>query len=357
MLAKPQTTSDIRAGHELQAPFLRACRGLPNQYTPIWLMRQAGRFLPEYRAIRSKMSFLELCKSAQTAAQVTVMAVEKLEVDAAIIFADILLILEPMGVGLSFSQGDGPLIDLPVRSSADVDRLTAVEPVHDLAFVYDAIKLTTAALKPEIPLIGFAGAPFTLASYLIEGGSSKYFAKTKSFMYREPQAWRKLMTVLVQATVKHLRAQKEAGAQALQLFDSWVGCLSVDDYQNAVLPYVQMITRELRNSVPIIYFGTGASALLPAMSQAGADVIGLDWRVDLEIEWSKIGFNTPVQGNLDPCVLFAEKEEIAKRACQILHKAGGRPGHIFNLGHGVLPETPVDNVRFLVEAVREKSRK
>jgi uroporphyrinogen decarboxylase len=355
MACDPQTLAIDGAQQAINSPFLRACRLAPSEYTPIWLMRQAGRFLPEYREIRAKMGFLELCKSPETAAQVTVMAVEKLGVDAAIIFADILLVLEPMGIGLSFSEGDGPLIASPIRSANDIERLAPVDPQFHLSFVYEAICLARRGLKPDIPLIGFAGAPFTLASYLIEGGASKHFEKTKCFMYSEPQAWDRLMTLLSQVTVAHLREQIKAGAQTIQIFDSWVGCLSVDDYRSQVLPHVQAIISELKDTVPIIYFGTGSAALLPLIGQTGAQVIGLDWRVELAAEWSKIGYETAIQGNLDPCVLLCGRDEIIAKVDSILAAAQSRPGHIFNLGHGVLPQTPVDNVRFLVETVHELS--
>jgi uroporphyrinogen decarboxylase len=357
MVVDPKTLTTDPAQQATESAFLRACRLAPNKYTPIWLMRQAGRFLPEYREIRSKLGFLELCKNPEVAAEVTVMAVEKLGVDAAIIFADILLVLEPMGIGLSFSEGDGPLIASPIRAARDIERLSQVDPQFHLSFVYEAIRLARRNLKANIPLIGFAGAPFTLASYLIEGGASKQFEKTKCFMYSEPQAWERLMTLLVQVTVGHLREQIKAGAQTLQIFDSWVGCLSVDDYKNQVLPHVQAIIAQLKDSVPIIYFGTGSAALLPSICQTGAQIIGLDWRVDLAAEWSKMGYETAIQGNLDPCVLLCGREQIVAKVDSILAAAQSRPGHIFNLGHGVLPQTPVDSVRFLVETVHELSNR
>ena len=318
-------------------------------------MRQAGRFMPEYRAIREKLGFLELCKRPDVAAEVTVMAVDKLGVDAAIIFADILLILEPLGVGLEFTKGDGPVIPRPVRASEDVDRLKHCDVEQDLSFVLEAIRLTRAALRPNIPLIGFAGAPFTLASYLIEGGASRHFETVKTFIYSHPQAWSRLMAILSQLTAEYLNHQVKAGAQAVQLFDSWAGCLAVDDYKDHVLPHIVNIVDRVDKQVPIIYFATGSSALIPLLSQLGVQVIGLDWRVDLACEWSRLGYDVAIQGNLDPTVLLAPQGEIAERAKKILAKAEGRPGHIFNLGHGVLPQTLVDNVRFLVDTVHRLS--
>jgi len=318
-------------------------------------MRQAGRYMPEYRAMRAKLGFLELCKKPEAAAEVTVVAAEKLAVDAAIIFADILLILEPLGVGLSFSDGDGPNIASPVRSKTDLDNFKSVDVEGDFAFVYEAIRQARASLKPDLPLIGFAGAPFTLASYLIEGGTSRNCEKTKLFIYSQPGEWQRLISLLSQLTQKYLQAQIKAGVQAVQLFDSWAGCLSVEDYREYVLPFLKRIVAGIDASVPVIYFATGAAHLLPTMQDLKAPVLGLDWRVDLASEWSRIGYHTAIQGNLDPDFLFAGKDEIKRRVEKILAAARGRPGHIFNLGHGVLPQTPVDNVRFLVETVHQLS--
>jgi uroporphyrinogen decarboxylase len=355
MVPQQQAFSTTDSPELTDSPFLRSCRLQKNAFTPIWLMRQAGRYMPEYRAIRSKLGFLELCKRADVAAEVTVGAVEKLGVDAAIIFADILLILEPMGIGLEFTKAGGPVIRKPVSSKQDIDDLHPVDVEENLHFVLEAIQKTKAALKPGLPVIGFAGAPFTLASYLIEGSSSRHFEKTKVFMYSQNAQWQRLMDILVKLTVRYLNAQIEAGSQAVQLFDSWAGCLSIDDYRDYVLPFVRSIVKDIRGNVPIIYFATGASALLPSMQEVGAHVLGLDWRVDLGLEWSRIGYATAVQGNLDPTVLLAPREEIARCARRILAKAQARPGHIFNLGHGILPQTPVDNVRFLVETVHQLS--
>ena len=337
--------------------FMRACRRLPTEYTPIWLMRQAGRYMPEYREIRAKNSFLELCKNSDLAAEVTVTAAHRLGVDAAIIFADILLIVEPMGLGLRFEKGDGPSIDGMIRTHADVSRLREVHPEESLSYVFDAVRKTRAGLRPDIPLIGFAGAPFTLASYIVEGGASKNYRHTKALMYGEPAAWHTMMASIARSLVKYLNGQIAAGAQAVQLFDSWVGCLSPDDYREFVLPYTRQVIAGVKPGVPVINFSTGTSSYLEIVSEAGGDVIGVDWRVDLGEAWSRIGFDKGIQGNLDPLVLFAEPSTIKARALRLLGKAAGRPGYIFNLGHGILPETPVDNVLALVDAVHELSQR
>jgi uroporphyrinogen decarboxylase len=338
----------------MTAPFLAACRREPTAYTPVWLMRQAGRYQPEYRAVRERLGFLELCKTPDAAAQVTVMAVEQLGVDAAIIFSDILLVLEPLGIGLEFTKGDGPTIHRPVRSSRDVDGLAEADPAA-LHFVYEAIRTTRAALRPEIPLIGFAGAPFTLASYLIEGGGSDDWATTKRFLFTDPGAWCALLERLVRVVTGYLNAQIAAGAQAVQLFDSWVGCLAPSDYRAHVLPHVQALIRGITPGVPVIHFGTGTAGLLECLRAAGGDVIGLDWRVDLDAAWARLGADVAVQGNLDPIALLGPIPEIRSRVAGILGQAAGRPGHVFNLGHGVLPSTPVDHVRACVDAVHELS--
>jgi uroporphyrinogen decarboxylase len=337
------------------SPFMRACRLEAAPYTPIWIMRQAGRYLQEYREIRSRLPFLELCRRPDLAAEVTVTAAERLGVDAAILFSDILLIVEPMGVGLEFTKGDGPLIHRPVRTGADVDRLQPVDPEASLAFVFEAVRLARRALPPTIPLIGFAGAPFTLASYLIEGHGSRQYQQTKTFMYRDPGAWRALMERLSRDVARYLSAQVAAGAQAVQLFDSWVGCLSPDDYREFVLPHTQRTIAGLPPGVPVIHFGTGTSSLLALMRDAGATVIGLDWRVELDEAWARVGPRVAVQGNLDPAVLLASPDEIRRQAVRILKRAAGRPGHIFNLGHGVLPQTPVDHLKLLIDLVHETS--
>jgi len=338
-----------------ESVFMRACRREAVPHTPIWLMRQAGRYMQEYREVRARMSFLELCKTPALAAEVTVTAAERLGVDAAIIFADILLIIEPMGLQLEFSKGEGPVIHNPVRSRTDVDRLREVEDVGALSFVFDAIRETRSALRGDLPLIGFAGAPFTLASYIVEGGASKNYVHTKSLMYNDSGAWHAMMSLISRGLIKYLNAQIEAGAQAVQLFDSWVGALSPDDYREYVLPHTRNVIRSVSSGTPVIHFGTGTSALLELLREAGGDVIGLDWRVRLDEGWQRIGHDVGVMGNLDPVMLFANRDHLRAQAKLILDQAGGRPGHIFNLGHGILPETPVENVIALVDAVHEMS--
>ena len=338
-------------------PFLRACRREPAAFTPVWLMRQAGRYLPEYRALRARRGFLELCKDPDAAAQVTVTAVERLGVDAAILFADILLVLEPMGVGLEYSRGDGPVIQRPVRTAEDVARLPEVLPEEAVPFVFETAKRARAALDGKVPLIGFAGAPFTLAAYLIEGGGSRDWLRAKRLMQGEPDAWHALLDKLARLTARYLNGQIAAGVEAVQLFDTWVGCLSPEDYRELVLPHTRAVIQALAPGVPVIHFGTGTAGLLELMREAGGDVIGLDWRVDLGEAWARLGPGVGVQGNLDPAALLAPPAEIRRQARAILERAAGRPGHIFNLGHGVLPETPVEHVIALVEAVHELSRR
>ena len=314
-------------------------------------MRQAGRYMREYREVREKTTFLELCKNPALAAEVTVTAVERLGVDAAIIFADILLILEPLGIDLEFAKGEGPVIHNPVRKPSDVEQLRELEDANALEFVYEAIAQTRSSLKPNIPLIGFCGAPFTLASYMTEGGGSKNYVHTKRLMYDDAGAWNAMMALISRALVKYLNAQIAAGAQAVQLFDSWVGCLSPDDYREFVLPHTKSVIEKVTKGVPVIHFGTGTAALLELMREAGGDVIGLDWRVRLDEGWRRVGHDVAVMGNLDPVVLFAKQDVLREQAKRILDQAEGRPGHIFNLGHGILPETPVENVIALVEMV------
>ena len=357
-MSQNTTTIENAAGRDAlgDSPFMRACRREPVPYTPVWLMRQAGRYMREYREVRARTSFLELCKSPELAAEVTVYAAERLKVDAAIIFADILLIVEPMGLRLEFSKGEGPVIHNPVRAAADVERLSEVEDVGALSYVYEAIKITRRSLPPNIPLIGFCGAPFTLASYICEGGGSKNYVNTKRLMYTDSGAWHALMSLIARALARYLNAQIAAGAQAVQLFDSWVGCLSPDDYRDYVLPHTREVIRGVTPGTPVIHFGTGTAALLELMREAGGDVIGLDWRVRLDEAWARLG-DVAVMGNLDPVTLFATPAVVREHAKRILDRAAGRPGHVFNLGHGILPETPVENVIALVEAVHELSRR
>lgn len=338
------------------SPFLKACRREPAAVTPIWLMRQAGRYMPEYRAVRAKVSFLELCKNPALATEVTVTAAERLGVDAAILFADILLILEPLGFDLEFARGEGPVIHNPVRQAADVDRVRPLDDPAPLAYVLDAVRSIRAALRGKTPLIGFAGAPFTLACYAIEGGGSRHYEHAKAFMYSDPGAWNALLERLVHATALYLNAQAAAGAQALQLFDSWVGNLSPADYRRFVQPHMQRLFSQLDPSVPVIHFGTDTGSLLELQRDAGGHVIGLDWRVPLDAAWARLGPGVAVQGNLDPTILFAPRDEIVRQARRVLDEAAGRPGHIFNLGHGILPTTPVDHVLALVDFVHSHSQ-
>jgi len=340
---------------EMNSRFLQACQRQPVDATPVWFMRQAGRYMPEYRAIREKYTLIEICQHPELAAEVTLQPVRSLGVDAAILFADILLPAIPLGVGLEFAKGEGPVLHNPVRTMEDVRALNPVEAESDLGYVMDAIRVLRKELN-RIPLIGFCGAPFTVASYLIEGGSSREFLKTKTMMYSDPQTWHALMEKLSSVLADYLVAQIRAGAQAVQIFDSWVGALSPQDYEKFVLPYSQKVLQAAKNeNVPVIHFGTNTTTLLPLMKSAGGDVIGLDWRIPLDDGWSLLGNDIAVQGNLDPITLFAPLPEINTRVHDILRRADGRPGHIFNLGHGILQNTPVDNVKAVVDMVHEYS--
>jgi uroporphyrinogen decarboxylase len=325
--------------------------------TPIWLMRQAGRYMAEYRAVRKKHSILEICKTPEIAAEVTITAAEKLDVDAAIIFADLLLPLEVMGLPFHFAAGEGPVIESPVRSQADVEKLQT-HRAAELGYVAESVGKVVKHFGEKLPVIGFCGAPFTLASYMIEGGGSRNYIHTKKMMYTQPAAWQALMRKLVDVLAPYAAEQVAAGADALQIFDSWVGCLSVEDYRQHVLPFsTDLVQRLQKTNVPIIYFGTDSATLLPSMKETGAEVIGVDWRFPLDKAWASLDYRGAVQGNLDPVLLFADQKELRRRTEKVLRQAGGRPGHIFNLGHGILPETPVENVRALVEFVRELSGK
>ena len=335
--------------------FVRACKCLPVDSTPVWFMRQAGRYMPEYRAVRSRHSLVEICKDPELAAEVTITAAEKLGVDAAIIFADLLLPLEPMGLDFHFEAGEGPVVEKPVRTAADVARLRT-DGAGDLGYVAESVRRVARHFGARLPVIGFSGAPFTLASYMIEGGSSRSYTETKKLMYCEPQAWDDLMSKLVAVLAPYLAEQARAGADVLQIFDSWVGCLSPEDFRRYVLPHsMELVRRAQAAGVPVIYFGTDTATLLPAMQETGAQVIGLDWRIPLDEGWRALGFRGAVQGNLDPAALFAERSELLARADDVLARAAGRPGHIFNLGHGILPHTPVENVRALADYVHEHS--
>ena len=315
-------------------------------------MRQAGRYMPEYRKLRERHSILDLCHSPELAAEVTLQPVERIGVDAAILFADILLPFEPLGLGLSFAAGEGPQIAHPIAGAPDVARLPTLDPEAELGYVLEAVRLARRALPADVPLIGFAGAPFTLASYAIEGGASRTFTKTKRFMYQAPDTWNLFMGKLADLVGRYLAAQARAGAQALQLFDSWVGCLSPDDYRTYVQPHSRRALALAADArVPVIHFGTGTSPFLEDFAGAGGDVIGVDWRIPLDDAWRRIGDNRAIQGNLDPAVLLAPAAERDRQVRDILKRAGGRPGHIFNLGHGVVPETDVAAVRAVVDLV------
>ncbi|MGH9430923.1 MAG: uroporphyrinogen decarboxylase [Terriglobia bacterium] len=339
----------------LDSRFMRACRREAVDATPVWLMRQAGRYQKEYRALRARMPFLDLCKDPERVAEVTISATRTIGADAAIIFADLLLIAEPLGFELTYEKGEGPVLRPPLRRAADVDRLKEVKPLDSLNYLMRAIRLTRQELDPALPLIGFAGAPFTLASYLIEGGASRSFRHTKAFMYREPGAWGVLMSHLARNLAGYVNAQVEAGVQAVQIFDTWVGCLGPADYHEFVLPYSQEMIQGIRRAVPVIHFGVGTGMLLELMREAGGDVIGLDANVELDQAWSRLGANVGVQGNLDPVILYAGQNLIRSRVQRILDQANGRPGHIFNLGHGILPDTPAQHVIDLVKMVHEQS--
>jgi uroporphyrinogen decarboxylase len=338
---------------------VQAARREPVDATPVWFMRQAGRFLPAYRALRERHSILEICRDADLAATATMTAIEAIpDLDAAIIFSDILLVLEPMGIQVEFSKGEGPVIANPVRDGQAVRDLRPIFPMEQLKGVLNAIAMIRSRLPPTKALIGFAGGPFTLASYLVKGGPSKDYLAVKSLMVHAPRVWHKLMTKLADAVIAHLKAQIQAGADVVQLFDSWAGALSPDDYREYVLPHSKRIFDELRETrAPSIHFGTDTAGLLELLKEAGGDVIGVDWRIRLDDAWARLGDDVAVQGNLDPVALFAPPEELLRRVDRVLEAAGSRPGHIFNLGHGVLPGTPVENVALVVERVHSKSAK
>jgi uroporphyrinogen decarboxylase len=335
--------------------FVKACKAQAVDHTPVWFMRQAGRYMPEYRAVRKQYSLIEICKRPQVAAEVTITAAEVLGVDVAIIFADLLLPLEVMGLPFHFSAGEGPVIERPVREQEDVARLRT-DRASDLGYVSEAVKLVCDHFGDHLPVIGFCGAPFTLASYIVEGGSSRNYLHTKKMMYSSPALWDELLGKLVAVAGEYAAEQVRAGADAVQIFDSWVGCLSVEDYRRYVLPRTSELVRTLQKTdVPVIYFGTETTALLPSMKETGAEVIGMDWRVPLDEGWRSLSHQGAVQGNLDPALLFADWKEVKSRAMEILRRAGGRPGHIFNLGHGILPDTPVETVKSLAKFVQEHS--
>ena len=333
--------------------FLRACLRQPVDVTPVWFLRQAGRYMAEYQVVRRHHSLLEICRTPQLASEVTITAAEKLDVDAAIIFADLLLPFTPMGLDFEFVNGEGPVVHKPVRSKADIDRLRT-DRVTELGYVGEAISKVAAHFKDRLGIIGFCGAPYTLASYMIEGAGSRNWIETKRLMYRDPGAFRALLEKLVEVLAPYCQQQIEAGADAVQIFDSWVGSLSVQDYREFVLPLTTDLIRRVQSfGVPVIYFGVDTASLLPAMRSTGADVLGLDWRVPLDIAWAAIDHACAVQGNLDPITLFAPQDLIRDRVHSILSQAAGRPGHIFNVGHGIVPGTPVESVQATVRLVRE----
>lgn len=334
---------------------MKACRHESVDCTPVWIMRQAGRYLPEYMAVRNRVTFIELCKTPDLAAQVTLDAQRLLGVDAAILFADLLPMLEPMGIDLEYQKGEGPVIHNPIRDASQVDRFRELEDLGSMHFVFDAVKLIRRDLPADIPLLGFAGAPFTLASYAIEGGGSRNYVFTKSMMYGDEGAWRTLMDRLSRSLIRYINAQIDAGCQAVQLFDSWAGCLSPSDYRRYAMPFTKQVIDGIRPGTPVINFLTGNPALLPLLREAGGSMIGLDWRVSLAEAWKTVGYDVGVQGNLDPVSLMADLPTLKARATAILDEAAGRPGHIFNLGHGVFPEVPPENVKALVKMVHELS--
>jgi len=336
--------------------FLEACRRRSTDVRPVWFMRQAGRYLKPYRDIRAKHGILEICKNPELAAAVTLQPVEMLDVDAAIIFADLLLPVEPMGLKLEFVSGEGPLIDNPISSSEDVDDLLTGR-TGDLGYVGEAIHLVTRALAGRVPVVGFVGAPFTLASYMIEGAASKTFLKTKKLMFGDEVIWRRLLGKLVDVLGDFAGLQVSAGARAIQVFDSWAGALSPEDYVRYVQPYSRALIERIRSTgVPVIHFGTGTAGFVRELHGAGGDVIGVDWRVNIDQAWMDIGYRAAIQGNLDPVALFAPLPELRTRVVDLLRRTGTRPGHIVNLGHGILPETPLENVRAVVQIVREFHR-
>ena len=332
--------------------FLRACRREAVPRPPVWLMRQAGRYLPEYQAVRSRVTFLELCKSPALSAEVMLATVDRLGVDAAIIFSDLLPILEPMGLALEFAEGEGPVIHNPVRTADDLPRFHELEDVSALDFVYETVRATRAGLAADLPVIGFAGAPFTLLGYAIEGGTSRSWLHTKRLMLTDPGTWHELMGRLARTISRYLLAQFDAGADAVQVFDSWVGCLGPEHYREFVLPHSRAVLEAVASRGPVIHFAAGNPALLPLAAEAGGSVIGVDWRINLDEAWHQVGYDRAVQGNLDPAVLHTTPDVVRERTREVLTRAAGRPGHIMNLGHGILPQTPVENVLELIATVK-----
>ncbi len=340
-----------------ESRFLKACRREQVDATPVWFMRQAGRYMAEYRALRARYSLLDICRAPELATEVTLQPLRRIEVDAAILFSDLLLPLEPMGLPFDFIKGEGPQLERPIESPADIDALREFEPRVALAHVLEAIRLIQRELAGRVPLIGFAGAPFTLASYAIEGGHSNNFARTKSLMYGHPDAWHRLCQRLSIIVSDYLVAQIEAGVDAVQVFDSWVGALSPADYREFAMPHTKRIFDAVARRVPTIHFGTGTSVMFPELREAGGDVIGVDWRIPIDQAWDRIGHDRAVQGNLDPTLLLGPTTRLLDETSRVLERVGGRPGHIFNLGHGILPSTPVEQVQMLAQYVHSTSRR
>jgi uroporphyrinogen decarboxylase len=334
--------------------FLKACRREPVDTTPVWFMRQAGRYMSDYRALRQRYSLLDICRAPELAVAVTLQPVDVIEVDAAILFSDLLIPFTPMGLDFDFIKGEGPAIAHPIRCAGDVDRLRRFDPREALPFVLQTIRALRSELVNRVPLIGFGGAPFTLAAYAIEGGPSTTYARTKAFMYAQPRSWHRLCEHLAEMMSDYLAAQVEAGVQALQLFDSWAGALSRADYREFAHPHSSRILDSIRSlGVPVVHFGVGTAAILPDLADAGGDVIGVDWRLPIDEAWAIVGHDRAVQGNLDPSLLLAPPERLLAAADDVLRRAGGREGHIFNLGHGILPSTPLEHVQELAKHVHE----
>jgi uroporphyrinogen decarboxylase len=337
--------------------FLKACRREPVDATPVWFMRQAGRYMQEYRALRAQYSLLEICRTPDLATEVTLQPIRRLEVDAAILFSDLLLPLAPMGLPFDFIKGEGPQIERPIDGPADIERLRVFEPREALGYVLDAVKQIQGELDERVPLIGFAGAPFTLASYAIEGGHSNNFAKTKALMYGHPEDWHRLCEKLSRVVADFLVAQIDAGVDVVQVFDSWVGALDATDYREFAYPHTRAIFDAIGTRVPTIHFGTGTSTILEELRDAGGDVIGVDWRIPIDDAWERIGREHAVQGNLDPTLLLGPPARMMQQTDAVLRRAAGRAGHIFNLGHGILPSTPLEHVQMLAHYVHTASRR
>ncbi|GHT40404.1 hypothetical protein FACS189443_0700 [Planctomycetales bacterium] len=336
-----------------QSPMMRAVRGEAAESVPIWLMRQAGRYMPEYQQVRNRVTFLELCKTPELAAEVMITAVNRLGVDAAILFSDILLLLEPLGFGLEFTPDGGPKITNPVREARDIANVRELESAEQLDYVMNAVRYTREGLDNSKPLIGFAGAPFTLASYAVEGAGSNNFRQVKAFMHIYPDDWQSLMKKIAISTARYLNGQIKAGVQIVQIFDSWAGCLSDEDYRKYVLPYSKMLIDLIIPGTPIIHFAPGNPMILPGVAEAGGNVIGVDWRISIPRAWDMIGHKRSIQGNLDPAILLTNPDVIRHHVLHILRLVERRPGFVFNLGHGILPQTPVENAIALIDAVHE----